>query len=394
MRKYYSVLTEAGVNAFSAAAVTGVPVGFAAMAVGDGNGQQIQPDGSMTGLVNERYRGSLNNLVIVDPEKNIIRAEMVIPPQTGGFWIREAALYNDEGVCLAVANVADAYKPLLAEGSGRNQSIRVWIAVSDTASVELKSDNAAILASQEDLLRVKNDTKDYTDEQVSALEKVVIRNKRAADDAEASLSDSINRLKVYTDEQNETLDTTLRDVIAQTVSSAIREAWEDDNPKGTVRFFSANVNPNTRWPWSKWVYTGENKSVRIASADGSDVGTTGGSDNVTIQQANLPAVQVNVSGETSELPGQELTTREAGRHKHKGGMLAPGDAWDDNYIVGSDNDSRRTRNYTDEVADHSHIVDLPAHKHTTTGKTDNLGEGKSISVVEAHTLLMCWSRVA
>ncbi|MGH2176814.1 hypothetical protein, partial [Enterococcus faecalis] len=85
-------------------------------------------------------------------------------------------------------------------------------------------------------------------------------NKKAADDAEASLSDSINRLKVYTDEQNETLDTTLRDVIAETVSSAIREAWEDDNPKGTVRFFSANVNPNTRWPWSRWVYTGENKS--------------------------------------------------------------------------------------------------------------------------------------
>ncbi|SAW19496.1 putative prophage tail fiber protein [Klebsiella pneumoniae] len=105
-------------------------------------------------------------------------------------------------------------------------------------------------------------------------------------------------------------------------------------------------------------------------------------------------MQVNVSGETSELPGQELTTREAGRHKHKGGMLAPGEAWDDNYIVGSDNDSRRTRNYTDEVADHSHIMELPAHKHTTTGKTDNLGEGKSISVVEAHTLLMCWSRVA
>ncbi|MGZ7558746.1 phage tail protein, partial [Klebsiella pneumoniae] len=48
----------------------------------------------------------------------------------------------------------------------------------------------------------------------------------------------------------------------------------------------------------------------------------------------------------------------------------------------------------DEVADHSHIVDLPAHKHTTTGKTANLGEGKSFSVVEAHTLLMCWSRVA
>ncbi|MFW8292724.1 phage tail protein, partial [Klebsiella pneumoniae] len=86
------------------------------------------------------------------------------------------------------------------------------------------------------------------------------------------------------------------------------------------------LNPNERWPWSQWVYTGENKTIRVGRADGSDVGQTGGSDTVTLQQANLPAVQVNVSGETSELPGQELTTREAGRHKHKGGMLAPGEA--------------------------------------------------------------------
>ncbi|MCD9457336.1 phage tail protein, partial [Klebsiella pneumoniae] len=269
----------------------------------------------------------------------------------------------------------------------------VWIAVSDTASVELKSDNAAILASQEDLLRVKNDTKDYTDEQVSALEKVVIRNKKAADDAEAALSDSINRLKVYTDEQNETLDTTLRDVIAETVSSAIREAWEDDNPKGTVRFFSANVNPNTRWPWSRWVYTGENKSIRIASADGSDVGTTGGSDNVTLQQGNLPAVQINVTGETSEQGQQELTTSGNGRHRHRAGDGAPGDTWQE-ASHGTDNQKYTGWNYTDYAKNHQHDVTFPAHKPPTSGKTANLGEGKSFSVVEAHTLLMCWSRVA
>jgi hypothetical protein len=75
-------------------------------------------------------------------------------------------------------------------------------------------------------------------------------------------------------------------------------------------------------------------------------------------------------------------------------MAAPGEAWDGDYVVGSDNDSHRTRNNTSEADDHSHIVDVQAHKHTTTGKTDNLGEGKSFSVVEAHTLLMCWARVA
>lgn len=182
--------------------------------------------------------------------------------------------------------------------------------------------------------------------------------------------------------------------IKAAIASAIRSAWELENPVGTVRFYAQNVNPNDNYPWSTWVYTGENKTIRVAKADGSNVGTTGGSDTVTLQRANLPAVQIDVTGETSELQGQELTTREAGRHKHKGGMLAPGEVWDDNYVVGSDNDSRRTRNYTDEAGDHNHIVDLPPHKHTTNGKTANLGEGKSFSVVEAHTLLMCWSRVA
>ncbi|HHE5214974.1 TPA: phage tail protein, partial [Klebsiella pneumoniae] len=304
------------------------------------------------------YRASLNRLVIADQAANVIRAEMVMQPQVGGFWLREAGLYDDAGDCLAVANLPPSYKPMLAEGAGRLQAINLWIAVSNTADVQLMTDPTVMIASVDEVERAKNEAKDYTDEVLGDL------------------------------------DTNIKQIIAEAVKTAVSDAWELDNPVGTTRFFNQNLNPNERWPWSQWVYTGENKTIRIGKADGSNVGQSGGSDNVTIQQANLPAVQVDVSGETSELPGQELTTREAGRHKHKGGMLAPGEVWDDNYIVGSDNDSRRTRNYTDEVADHSHIVDLPSHRHTTTGKTENLGEGKSISVVEAHTLLMCWSRVA
>lgn len=317
----------------------------------------LQKGGGDT-LISERYRAPLNRVVIADQSANIIRAEMIILPQIGGFWLREAALYDDEGVCLAVASLPPSYKPKLEEGSGRLQSVNLWIAVSSTENVELKTDPSVILATLEEVTRAKDEAKDYTDELIGGLEE------------------------------------SIQKALADAAKKAVSDAWEQDNPVGTTRFFNQNLNPNERWPWSQWVYTGENKTIRVAKADGSNVGNTGGSDTVTIQQANLPAVQVNVSGETSELPGQELITREAGRHKHKGGMLAPGEVWDDNYIVGSDNDSRRTRNYTDEVADHSHIVDLPAHKHTTTGKTDNLGEGKSISVVEAHTLLMCWSRVA
>ncbi|HBY4086581.1 TPA: phage tail protein [Klebsiella pneumoniae] len=357
-KTYFAILTDEGINRFAAAAITGQPVGFSVMAVGDGGGVVPTPQSDQAGVISEKYRAPLNRVVVADQSASVIRAEMIIPPQVGGFWLREAALFDEDGACLALANLPPSYKPQLADGSGRLHAVNLWIAVSNTADVELKADPSVILATIEELNKVKAEAKDYTDEVAGSL------------------------------------NTNIQQAIDNAVKSAVSNAWELDNPVGTTRFFNQNLNPNERWPWSQWVYTGENKTIRIGKADGSNVGQSGGSDNVTIQQANLPAVQVNVSGETSELPGQELTTREAGRHKHKGGMLAPGDVWDDNYIVGSDNDSRRTRNYTDEVADHSHIVDLPAHKHTTTGKTDNLGEGKSISVVEAHTLLMCWSRVA
>lgn len=357
-KKYITTLTPAGEAKLAAAALTGEPVGFAYMAVGDGGGSAAAPDPSRTDLINELYRANLNRLIIADQAANIIRAEMIMQPQVGGFWLREAALYDEDGVCLAVANLPESYKPLLSEGSGKMHAVNLWIAISNTAAVELKADPSVILATVEEVDKAKAEAKDYTDEVAGAL------------------------------------DTDIQQAIADAIVAAKRDFWEEENPPGTVRFFAQNIDPNEKWPWSEWVYTGENKTIRVGKADGSDVGQTGGSDTVTIERANLPSVKIDVAGETSELPGQELITREAGRHKHKGGMLAPGEVWDDNYIVGSDNDSRRTRNYTDEVADHSHIVDLPPHKHTTTGKTDNLGEGKSISVVEAHTLLMCWTRVA
>ncbi|MCV0436961.1 phage tail protein, partial [Klebsiella pneumoniae] len=382
---FKSLITVAGREKIAAAIVSGNKVVFSQMSVGDGGGSATTPGDEQTALVNEQFRTQLNSLKLSDTE-NIIIAEMIIPPEVGGFTIREAALFDDAGVCMAVANVPETYKPALAEGSGRFTILRIWLAVSSTEAVELVVDPGIVLATVEDVINAGSKIKDYADEQLS--EHAESRNHPDATLEEKGftrLSNAINS------KDQDKAATPLAVKLA--IESAIRSAWELDNPVGTVKFYAQNIDPNERYPWSKWVYTGEDKTIRVGKADGSDVGQIGGSDTVTLQQVNLPAVQVNVSGETSELPGQELITREAGRHKHKGGMLAPGDVWDDNYIVGSDNDSRRTRNYTDEVADHSHIVDLPAHKHTTTGKTDNLGEGKSISVVEAHTLLMCWSRV-
>ncbi|EMX1848268.1 phage tail protein [Klebsiella quasipneumoniae] len=383
---FKSLITASGREKIATAIVSGNKVIFSEMSVGDGGGSATTPDENQTSLVNERFRTQLNSLKLSDTE-NVIIAEMIIPPEVGGFTIREAALFDDAGVCMAVANVPETYKPALAEGSGRFTILRIWLAVSSTEAVELVVDPGIVLATVEDVINAGNEIKDYTDEQLS-------NHAGSRDHPDATLNEKgFTRLSnaINSNDQDKAA-TTL--AVRLAVEAAITAAWELDNPVGTVKFYAQNVNPNERYPWTEWVYTGEDKTIRIGKASGENVGTTGGNDTVTLQRGNLPDVQIEVSGETSELPEQELTTKGAGKHKHQGGMAAPGDAWDGDYVVGSDNDSHRTRNYTDEVEDHDHIVDLPPHKHMTSGKTDNLGEGKSFSVVEAHILLMCWTRVA
>ncbi|HBX1489451.1 TPA: phage tail protein [Klebsiella pneumoniae] len=356
MQKYFAILTAEGERKMAEAALSGEPVGFSHMGVGDGGGTLPQPYATQTGLINELYRAPLNRLVIADGGANIIRAEMVMFPQVGGFWLREAALYDDDGVCLALANLPPSYKPLLAEGSGRQQAVNLWIAVNNTADVRLVTDPAVVIASLGEVNRAKNEAKDYADKIINEL------------------------------------DINIQQAITEAVKTAVRDAWEEDNPPGTTRFFNQNLNPNERWPWSQWVYTGENKTIRVAKADGSNVGTTGGSDTVTLQKANLPAVQIDVSGETSEQAEQKLTTTRGGVHNH-GGVAGKDDPWE----IGGD--VRQLFNpkelgVTDDAGEHDHEVTVPPHKHTTSGKTANLGTGQSFSVVEAHTLLMCWSRVA
>ncbi|RWT64434.1 phage tail protein [Klebsiella quasipneumoniae] len=381
---FKSLITVSGQEKIAEAIVNGDKVIFSQMSVGDGGGSATTPDDEQTALVNERFRSQLNSLKLSDTE-NIIIAEMIIPPEVGGFTIREAALFDDAGVCMAIANVPETYKPALAEGSGRFTILRIWLAVSSTEAVELVVDPGIVLATVEDVINACNETRDYTDEQLS--EHAGSRNHPDATLDKKGFAILSNATD--SDDQGKAA-TPL--AVKRAIAEAIRAAWELDNPVGTVKFYAQNVNPNERYPWSEWIYTGEDKTIRIGKASGANVGTTGGSDTVTLQRANLPAVQIDVSGETSEQIEQKLTTKKNGKHNH-GGVAGKDDPWE----IGGD--VRQLFNpkelgVTDDAGEHDHEVTVPAHKHTTTGKTDNLGEGKSISVVEAHTLLMCWSRVA
>ncbi|MGK7286384.1 phage tail protein [Buttiauxella agrestis] len=88
------------------------------MAVGDGGGTLPVPDIGQTKLIAEKWRAALNKISVDAKNKNYVVAELVIPPEVGGFWLREMGLYDTDGVLVAVANMAESYKPELAEGSG------------------------------------------------------------------------------------------------------------------------------------------------------------------------------------------------------------------------------------------------------------------------------------
>lgn len=148
--KFKTVITKAGAEKLAAATIpNGKKVNFTAMAVGDGGGTLPVPDPNQTKLVKEVWRHALNKISQDKKNKNYVVAELVIPPETGGFWMREMGLYDDAGTLIAVGNMAESYKPALAEGSGRAQTVRMVIMVSDIESVELTIDTSTVMATQD-----------------------------------------------------------------------------------------------------------------------------------------------------------------------------------------------------------------------------------------------------
>ena len=391
---FKSLITTAGREKIADAIVSGDKVVFSQMSVGDGGGGTTTPSENQTSLVNEIFRTQLNSLKLSDTDSVII-AEMIIPPEVGGFTIREAALFDETGECMAVANVPETYKPALAEGAGRFTILRIWLAVSSTEAIELIVDPGIVLATIEDVINVRNDAKDYTDNQLS-------EHARSRNHPDATLTEKgFTKLSNAIDSSSQKESATPL-AVKLAVEEAIRSAWELDNPIGTVKFYAQNINPNERYPWTEWKYTGEQKTIRVGNANGSDIGTNGGSDTIKIEQRNLPAVQLDVSGETSEKGAQVIETTSGGRHHHGTFGEAPGVGiwpfgfYDETpqYLGSNDSDGDNGLLNSTEDGEHNHQATVPAHRHTVYGKTANLGQGQDLSVVESHILLMCWARVA
>ncbi|QLO90670.1 phage tail protein [Enterobacter sp. RHBSTW-00975] len=166
--KFYTLLTDIGAAKLASAAALGVPLKITQMAVGDGGGVLPTPSAQQTKLVSEKRRADLNMLYIDPQNSSQIIAEQVIPETEGGWWIREVGLFDETGALIAVGNCPESYKPQLAEGSGRTQTVRMVLITSSTDNITLKIDPSVVLATRKYVDDKVLELKVYVDELMAA----------------------------------------------------------------------------------------------------------------------------------------------------------------------------------------------------------------------------------
>ncbi|EGK2923341.1 short-chain fatty acid transporter [Escherichia coli] len=346
-RKFRTLITDIGLAKLAATtAPGGKPVRLTHMAVGDGNGELRQPQKNQTSLYNEVWRQSVNR-VFTDPENpNRLIAELVIPPETGGFWVREIGVFDDTGTMIAVGNTAESYKPTREEGSGRAQIFRAVITVTSDAVVELVMDTTTILP-----------TTDYIDEKIA-------EHARSRNHPDATLTEKgFTQLSSATNSTSETLAATPKAVKAAYDLAAGKAPASHTHPwnqitgvpsasltaKGTVQLSSAtNSESETEAATPKAVkalhdmvkskYTGQDATtgrkgiVQLSSATNSNSETLAATPKAVSDALSMAFVKPTTSlGET------DLNT--LGRKEDAG-----------DYYQQSDSGARTDRNYPVEKA--------------------------------------------
>ena len=323
--KFRTVITTAGAAKLAAAtAPGGRKVNITTMAVGDGGGKLPVPDAGQTGLIHEVWRHALNKISQDKRNSNYIIAELVIPPEVGGFWMRELGLYDDAGTLIAVANMAESYKPALAEGSGRSQTCRMVIIVSSVASVALTIDTTTVMATQ-----------DYVDDKIAEHE----QSRRHPD---ASLTaKGFTQLSSATNSTSETLAATPKAVKAAYDLANGKYTAQDATTarKGLVQLSSAtNSDSETLAATPKAVkaaydlangkYTAQDATtarkglVQLSSATNSDSETLAATPKAVRSAYDNAEKRLQKDQNGADIPGKDTFTKNIGACRAYSGALS------------------------------------------------------------------------
>lgn len=148
-QKYFGIVTRIGHGLITAALASGTTVHLTHVALGDGGGAPVAPTEDMLALVNEVHRAPINTLAQDAQNPALMWAEVVLPSNVGGWYVREAGILDDAGNLVAVAATPESYKPELAEGSGSEFVLKLPLVLTNTDAVTLKIDPTVVLASRE-----------------------------------------------------------------------------------------------------------------------------------------------------------------------------------------------------------------------------------------------------
>ncbi|HCL9079590.1 TPA: phage tail protein [Escherichia coli] len=323
--KFKTVITTAGAAKLAAAtAPGGRKVNITTMAVGDGGGKLPVPDAGQTGLIHEVWRHALNKISQDKRNSNYIIAELVIPPEVGGFWMRELGLYDDAGTLIAVANMAESYKPALAEGSGRSQTCRMVIIVSSVASVALTIDTTTVMATQ-----------DYVDDKIAEHE----QSRRHPD---ASLTaKGFTQLSSATNSTSETLAATPKAVKAAYDLANGKYTAQDATTarKGLVQLSSATNSDSetlaatpkavkTAYDLANGKYTAQDATtarkglVQLSSATNSDSETLAATPKAVKSAYDNAEKRLQKDQNGADIPGKDTFTKNIGACRAYSGALS------------------------------------------------------------------------
>ncbi|EGL7863137.1 phage tail protein [Escherichia coli] len=218
--EFYSLLTNRGMAKIASALADKKQLHLQKMAVGDGGGQYYEPTASQTKLRHEVWRGDLNTLTVAPNNPSWLIAELVLPENIGGWYIREVGVFDTDGELIAIGKFPESYKPLLPGGCGKQVCIRLIMEVSNTTAVTLTVDPSIVLA-----------TRDYVDSQLD-------EHEHSTNHPDATLTQKgFTQLSNATDSDDETKAATPKAVKAALIEARNhRHTWSQitDIPDGTL----------------------------------------------------------------------------------------------------------------------------------------------------------------
>lgn len=302
-QKFKTVTTNMGRNAVALAHVTGTSVKVTHIAVGDGSGNPIEPNAAMTELVHEVFRGTVNDVVILEDRPGQFTAELIIPQNTGGFFIREVGLFLEDGTLFAVGSTPLTEKPDLSSGAASDLIIRMIIRILDAGLIEILVDPAQVLVTRDLLERRLREH----DENEESHKKLFTALKELINNIQSGIGESLANHLIAPDAHNELFNNIIAlfadYVTVKTVQEITgKKHFLDNTLILKSKFIDKNVVPdNTIYNNIHW-YDKNNKRLGQVSLSRGKINLDGN---------NVGFVSTALTAETSEIGESETSEKDA-----------------------------------------------------------------------------------